>query len=208
MIKKYLKAFIWPIVFMFGQILILGLTYIIINPNDFNKFMSSHSYIVSIFNLLVFLPMFLKIYKKYKNNYNGKLKDIIKIISIGLILSFVLNYIIYLIKIKIGNVGSVNYNIFYIINISLIGPILEEYLFRGIVYNRLLEFNSSKKSYMITTIFFAFVHTGILNVIYAFIMGLILNKIYIKYKNINENIIFHIVINFTSSLLFPLIITM
>lgn len=211
-IKKYLNVLIWPVVFIIGQFFILFVLGIILklinNDIDIASFINNNSYLVSIFNLIIFLPFFLKVYKKYKDKYNDNLKDIPKIIIFGVLLSYVLNSIIYLIKMFL-NINIVNFdlNIFYVINIALVGPILEEYLFRGIVFNKLLGFNSEKKAYFISVIIFALFHTGgILNIIYAFIMGLILTKLYINYKNINENIIFHIAINTTSSLLFPLLL--
>ena len=90
------------LIFIFSQFLILGLTYVIVNPADFNKFMNHNSYIVSVINLFIFLPIFLKIYKKYKDKYSNEIKDIPKLIIFGFVLSFVLNYIIYRIKLLNG----------------------------------------------------------------------------------------------------------
>lgn len=205
-IKNYIKAVSWPILFYIGQVFILVAIFItlkIINKNiEFVEFTNNNSYIVSILNLIIFLPIFIKIYQKYKNKYKGKPKNIIKLILVGFILSLSLNYIIYLIKPE----NKINLNIFYIINISIIGPILEEYLFRGIVYNRLLEFNSEKKAYYIEVVFFAIIHGNILNILYAFIMGMILTKIYVEQKSLKSSILFHIIINTISSVVFPLML--
>ena len=150
----------------------------------------------------------MKKYDKYKNKYTNDLQDITKIIVFGILLSYILNGIIFIIKYFLNiEINDPNFNIFYIINIAIIGPILEEYVFRGIVFNELSQFNDEKKACFISVILFSLFHIGgILNIIYAFIMGFILNNIYTNYKNINENIIFHISINITSSLFFPLIL--
>lgn len=207
-IKDYLKVIAWPIIFTIGQVFILVAMFIILNlidsKIDFTKFINENSYIVSIINLIIFIPIFIKVYKKYKSNYQEKPRNIIKLIMIGISLSLFLNIIIYLIE----PIKKINLNIFYILNIALVGPILEEYLFRGIVYNKLLEFNNEKDSYFISVIIFALMHMGgVLNIIYAFIMGLILTKIYINQKTLKSSMLFHIIINTTSSLIFPLIIS-
>ena len=203
MVNKYLKVISWPILFSIGQVLILIALKLILNVDDFALFINNNSYIISILNLIIFLPIFIKIYQKYEGNYQGKIKDAFKLMLIGFSLSLFLNIIIYL----INRNNNVNLNIFYILNIAIVGPILEEYLFRGIVYNRLLEFNDNKKSYIISVIIFSLMHIkSIINMIYAFIMGLILNKIYIEQKTLKSSILFHIVINTTSSVIFPLII--
>ena len=208
--KNYFNVLIWPIIFLIGQIFILvalSLILLLINPNiDIANYLNNNSYIVSIISLIIFLPLFIKQYSKYKDKYKGKLKDIPKIIIIGIILSLILNINIFKLN---PNSNEPNFNIFYLINIVIIGPILEEYLFRGIVYNRLLEFNDETKSYIIAVVIFALFHTGgIFNVIYAFIMGLILNKLYIKQKTLKSSILFHIVINATASIIFPLLLSL
>ena len=82
-----------------------------------------------------------------------------------------------------------------IISTGIIGPILEEVLFRYILLNNLKKFNTSKKSIIIATLIFAIVHGSIIKIIYAFILGLILNIIYHKYNNIKANILIHISAN-------------
>lgn len=195
--------------FMIGQFLLLvALTIIIklINYNiDANLFINNNSYIVSILNLLIFLPMLIREYKQYKDKYEGEIKYVFNMMILGFSLSMILNFIIYI----LSPTDKINLNIFYVINIAVVGPILEEYLFRGIVYNKLLEFNSEKKACLIATIIFAFMHiNGMYNMIYAFIMGYILNIIYIKQKSLKSAIIFHIIINIASCFIFPLIISL
>lgn len=195
--------------FMIGQVLLLvALTVIIkiVNYNiDANLFINNNSYIVSILNLIIFLPMLTREYKKYKDRYEGKIQYVFNMMILGFSLSMVLNFIIYI----INPTDKINLNIFYIINVAIIGPILEEYLFRGIVYNKLLEFNSEKKACLIATLIFALMHMGgIYNMIYAFIMGYILNVIYMKQKSLKSAIIFHIIINVASSFIFPLMLSL
>lgn len=208
-IKKLLKVINWPILFWIGQFLILLIVEIIFccfdNIDNFNTFINSNSYIISCINLIVFLPIFLKAYHKYDKENNLELKTYFRTIFIAFVISFVLNLIILFIKLSLKIDMSFKFDIFIFISTVIIAPILEEYLFRGIVFNKLLEFNNEKKTCLITTLFFSLIHLNIFSIIYTFIIGFILNKIYIKYQNINYSIIFHITINMVSYLLIPLV---
>lgn len=208
-IKKLLKVINWPILFWIGQFLVLLIVEIIFccfdNIDNFNDFINSNSYIISCLNLIIFLPIFLKEFHKYDKEHSIDLKKSFKIVLIAFLLSFILNLIILFVKLNLKIDMTFQFNIFAFINVAIIGPILEEYLFRGIVFNKLLEFNNKKKACLITTLIFSLIHLNIFSIIYTFIIGFILNKIYVKYQNINYSIIFHITINIVSSLLIPFI---
>ena len=209
MIKNNLKIISWPILFGIGQFfmfLIIEIIYsFFANIDHFNSFIVNHAYIIGILNLIIFLPILKKAYKKEEINYQEKIKHPYKIIILAVILAMILNTLLYLIKIKLNVDMEFNTNIFVLINTVIIGPILEEYLFRGIVYNKYLKLYGQKKALYITTIIFAIMHGNILSIIYTFIMGFIINKIYIKEKNIKAPILYHITINLIASLIFPLI---
>lgn len=207
---KLCKVIGWPVLFWASQFLLLFLIYLVYslfgNLDEFNIFINHHSYIVGFLNVVILLPVFYKKYKIYKKE-NNKVKEPIKIILIALLSSLVLNEIILLIKIFLNVEMNANLDIFLLINTIIIGPILEELLFRGIVFNQLLEFNSEKKALIITTVIFAIMHGNLLTMIYTFIMGYILNILYVKQKNLKVPILFHITINFVSSFIIPFIYT-
>lgn len=206
----FLRSISWPIIFLIGQfflLIIIGLFYSLFDDiNNFNVFISNNNYILSICYLLIFLPLFLKRYQKYQKNYQEKLRDIFKIILLGIVISTSLNLIIYFIKLALNIKMTYSFNIFIIINTCIIGPILEELVFRGITYNILREKYNEKISIIVTTLIFSIMHFNALTIIYTLIVGYILNKLYIKYKNIKASIIFHITINFIASLAIPLIV--
>ena len=83
----------------------------------------------------------------------------------------------------------------------IIGPILEELVFRYLIYNNLNKFNKKNTSIILSSLIFALVHNGFINIVYAFIIGTILTIIYSKNKNIKEVIILHMVANFMSLLI-------
>lgn len=205
---KLCKVIGWPVLFWTSQFLLLFLIYLVYslfgNLDEFSIFISNHSYIVAFFNITILLPVFYKKYQIYKIE-NNKIKEPIKIFLIALILSLILNEIILLIKFFLKFEMVANLNIFLLINTIIIGPILEELLFRGIVFNKLREFNNEKRAIIITTVIFAIMHGNLLSIIYTFIMGYILNIIYIKQKTLKAPILFHVTINFVSSFIIPFI---
>lgn len=208
MIKNNLKILSWPILFGVGQffmLIVLEIIYSFFDKIDnFNQFITNNSYIIIFINLLIFLPIYKKEYQKYEENYKEKIKAPYKIIIIAFLLSLLLNSILYLIKINLNVKMQFNPNIFLLINTIIIGPILEEYVFRGVVYNKYLKLYK-KESIYITTLIFSLMHFDVLSILYTIIMGFIMNKIYIKEHTLKAPILFHITINLVSSLIFPLI---
>lgn len=150
---------------------------------------------IVLITLIIFLPILLLVCKKQKN-LNFKInKNIIFVILSGISLSILLNVLIINFN-KIFNIENSlmdsRYLIPLIISSGIIGPILEELLFRGIMFNKLKKFNSLKLSMILTTFIFAFFHDSFTQMIYAFIVGYICIKLYIEYDNLLFPIIFHI----------------
>ena len=147
-------------------------------------------YILLIFYILTIIYL-------YKKNYIKEpkvpTKQYFPLILLGIALATLLNMIIFLI---IPSSNQVTIPTFLaIISSGIIGPIYEEILFRYLLYNRLKQKYSIKKSILITTIIFALIHISPLKIIYAFILGLILNVAYEKYHKIIAPILIHISAN-------------
>lgn len=86
---------------------------------------------------------------------------------------------------------------FYLVGGLLIGPIIEEIIFRGIILRGLLVKIPHKKAILASTIFFAIIHGNPNQIFSAFFMGLILGHLYYITKSILAVILLHIVINIT-----------
>ena len=94
-----------------------------------------------------------------------------------------------------------------IISSGIIGPILEELLFRGVVYNKLKEFFKPMQAIIGCSIIFALFHiSNGLNVLYAFMMSFILIYLYEKYKNIKAPMLLHLTANATIIIALPIIL--
>ena len=200
-LKKLIKS-IWPILIVtIIQYLIIIISlgiYILIGNKNTNIFVSNYaSVILCIINIFI-IYILLKKYQ-YKGRKINK-KYIFPLISLGISISCFLNMIIFkiipptdkdLLPIHIAILSS-----------GIIGPILEEILFRYILLNKLKDFNSNRNALIISTIIFAIVHINIVKVIYALILGIVLNIVYHKTNNLKASIIIHISANIMSIFLF------
>lgn len=73
----------------------------------------------------------------------------------------------------------------------VIAPVLEELLFRGLLYQRLRENSGPLVSMLISAALFGLIHGNLVQFVYAFLIGLLLAYVYEKFKTIWAPIIFH-----------------
>lgn len=214
---KFLKVIFWPILFGFSQVFIILLFTFVYNQkynslsddefnvllkteeytNGLNNYINSHLWLIVIITLIIFLPIFYFKYKKYNNNFKlhkNMFYLIIPSISISLLLNVIIINVNNLFNIN-NNLNDVNMFLILIISSGIVGPILEEFLFRGIVFNKLKEFNTLNKSMILCTVIFALFHNSLSQVFYAFIMGYFFIKLYTKTNNLIYPIIFHVISN-------------
>ena len=88
--------------------------------------------------------------------------------------------------------------IILIISSVIVGPFIEEILFRYILLGNLKKFNSKIISIILGSLIFSLMHNGIINIVYTFLLGLILGVIYLKKGKITDSIIVHSAANFIS----------
>lgn len=198
----------WPILLWIGQFFIVALIgtiyYLCTNDSaNFSNFINHHAYLVIILEFLLFFP----ILRKHNFLKEGKItyQCILKTILLGLLISIPLNIILMILKLQVYTELNVSIYFFTAINTIIVGPILEELIFRGIVFEKLKEKYSIKSSKWITTILFSVSHGNVFSIINAFINGYVLVSLYDKYKNIYIPIIYHITINFVGTILIPVI---
>lgn len=168
---------------------------------DLQNYILDNSLIITIITFIIFGFIFYKTYRKYQHDYNQKLD--IKAIFILIILGIAINLSYNLVLSGLNNIiyftnnyEAINISVaIYIICTGILGPILEELLFRGIVFNKLKTFNRQMKSILLVTIIFAIFHTNPVQMLYAFCLGFILIYSYEKYKNIMAPILVHIASN-------------
>lgn len=198
-IKKLLKSLIpLYILLLLNPILlfIIASVYATYNIDNLTNFINNYGGIILILTNIIYIIYIIKKYRIKVNKYNliDNYPKIYLFISIPLFLNSLIllinNQKIPTINIYIALFGSV-----------IIGPILEELVFRYLIYNNLNKFNKKNTSIILSSLIFALVHNGFINIVYAFIIGTILTIIYSKNKNIKEVIILHMVANLMSLLI-------
>jgi len=230
-IKNIFKVLIWPIVFMVGQFFIQYIFVAIFNNKErgtltetefleiikteeyitkLNNYINSKTLIIILITMLIFIPVFYRVYKKYRSKNTFKIKNIFIPIVLGITISLAYNITLY----NLNNIFNFT-NIFELSKLSIIvqvissgicGPILEELIFRGIVYNKLKIFNKKMTAIILTSVIFGIIHSNIINGIYAFGVSFILIYLYEKYKTLKAPILMHIFLNTTIILMLPLIL--
>ena len=88
-----------------------------------------------------------------------------------------------------------------IIGIGMIVPIMEEVLFRGLVYNRLTGYTRKVWALLGGAAIFALYHGNVIQILFAFPMGILLILLYQKKQNLAAPIIFHMAVNISSILM-------
>jgi membrane protease YdiL (CAAX protease family) len=96
--------------------------------------------------------------------------------------------------------SDVHPGIIFFLGVILLGPILEELVFRGTILTGMLENYTSRKAILLTAIFFALVHGELFQVIPAFFWGLLFGYTFYKTRSIVLVILLHMTANFSSLL--------
>ena len=230
-LKNIIKVLVWPFIFILGQFFIQYIFVAIFNKKErigyseseflnyinttqyqdkLNNYINSKTLIIILITMIIFIPLFYNVYKKYKKENIFKLNDAFIPILLGITISLIYNITLY----NLNNIINFT-NIFepsplpivvQIISSGICGPILEELIFRGIVYNKLKTFNKNMTAIMLTSIIFGFIHGNVINAIYTFGVSFILIYLYEKYKTLKAPILMHIFLNTTIILISPLII--
>lgn len=81
---------------------------------------------------------------------------------------------------------------------GIVAPIVEEMIFRGLIYKRLREFANIKIAAIISAVLFGVFHGNWVQAPYAIIIGLVAVFVYEKYKSIIAPILLHMSANIAS----------
>lgn len=182
------------VVYILQYIVILGSSYIYLSidpKGDVTGFLTTMGYILLIlFDIIVAIYLYLKNKRKEKK---VKVTDYFPVVYLGIGMAVALNMLIFLFNL---NNEMADLNIYLaILSSGIIGPILEEMLFRYVFLNRLRNFFTTRNAILLSSLVFALLHGDIITMIYAFIMGFIFAYVYVKYDNIKVSIMCHISAN-------------
>lgn len=187
--KKNIGLLLIYVLFQPIIIFILSFCYLLNNGKNVESFILSDFVIGVILIFLLLLMIYLMISFKQKER-SVNIKIYVLSFLIGGTLSFILNYFM---KYSFNIISVNNINIYlYFISSCLLGPIVEEYLFRGLIYHDFLNKYSKKLSILLVTLLFSLIHFNLVSMFFAFVMGILFISLYDKYKNIYVAISCHI----------------
>lgn len=157
--------------------------------------------IASVITIIVLLYMFRKdfrsiVFVKPKSGF-------LCTIAVGIFASAGISKLVTLFPIDgiLGNYSETSSNVFLadvpmqILTLIIVGPIMEELLFRGMIYNRLKEMNESTIAAYLSAIIFGVYHLNLVQGIYTFILGFLLVYVYETYKSLAAPILLHMAAN-------------
>lgn len=104
----------------------------------------------------------------------------------------IFSLIFHLIRNIFDPISKETFSILLLIETGILGPILEELMFRKMIYGWMKQVSSTKTAMLLTTFLFAFSHSGFMNIIYAFALGYILIGLYHESNSLKSPIAFHI----------------
>lgn len=210
-----LKALKWPLVYVvmqFGLIFLFAIFYVVLGFDmaNFTTFFNNYQIILVLILAVILLPCLVKEYKKRNNNpHSINVKTAISIFFFGIILSLVYNIFMFYVDKSFLSSGLFNANphlVTTILSVGIIGPVMEELMFRGIMYHDLKEKFSNMQSILLCSIIFACFHVSFIQFIYAFAIGFLLIYVYEKYQTLKAPILLHIASNLTTTLFLPILI--
>ena len=193
-LKKLIKAMkdiIIVMVIQYSLIFGIGILYMILNGEDLMSFYINDGYIILTFIYAILVMALLNRYREKEKSL--PLKDYYGAVLFGISLACFLNMLIF----KLGQsneVVEVNKTLLFISS-GILGPIMEELLFRKKLLTELLMFNNKYVSILLSSFIFSFLHNGMITMLYAFILGIAFGIIYIKYKNVKLTIFMHMAAN-------------
>lgn len=84
--------------------------------------------------------------------------------------------------------------------VILAAPVVEELLFRGLVYRGFRRLWNQRTAMLAASLFFGIYHRNVLQAVYAFLIGILLIYVYETFETIAAPVVFHIAANAVSVL--------
>lgn len=89
---------------------------------------------------------------------------------------------------------SINYPLFILL-VTVVGPILEELIFRKIIFGEIYKRSNFILATAVSSLLFALVHVDFTHLLVYFVMGIVFSFLYVKTKRIIVPIVAHVLMN-------------
>ena len=81
-----------------------------------------------------------------------------------------------------------------LICLGIISPVAEEMMFRGVMFRRYRENRGFFYSALWSSVFFALMHTNMIQLVYSFLLGILLSYLYEKFGSVKAPVFLHILL--------------
>lgn len=78
-----------------------------------------------------------------------------------------------------------------VLSLAVAAPLMEEFLFRGLIFKRMRAYLKPVPSILISAFVFGLMHGNAVQFVYAFILGIFMAYVYEKFKTIWASVVFH-----------------
>lgn len=183
------------------------------SPLSLDDFMGNHFALITIIALLI---SFAVNYISFRRDY-VKQSDFLKknpihllwVFLIGILMSHALSILLSLLPLDniLGSYETVENDVYgatwilVVIRAVIVTPVVEELVFRGLVFRRMKEYTSFWPAAIVSSLLFGLYHMNLVQGIYAFLFGIILCLLYERYGHLAAAIVIHFGANLLSVIL-------
>lgn len=129
-------------------------------------------------------------------------KEIWAIVVAGLSLNVIISVVLSVIpwpqewlEAYVTSAGTIDASMLAWVTTVIMAPILEEILFRGLIYTRLKKGMPALVAALVASLVFGIMHGTIIWALYAFVIGMVMTWIFERYQSLTANILFHMAFN-------------
>lgn len=108
---------------------------------------------------------------------------------------------------RVEAAGETAYPLFQALLVAFAAPVMEEYVFRRCVMDRLLP-HGERTALLSSALLFGLFHSTINQACYAFLLGLVFGYVYLRTGKLRYSVALHVLINSMSSIILPLLLTL
>lgn len=172
---------------------------------NMNKIATENSLLVTFITIVILIPVYLYMYKKFRGHlkFTGKTKGLYFTVILGVFASLGISKVMTILPIDgiLGNYSELSKNMMknnislQIITLIILGPLMEELLFRGLIYGNLKLFTEKTIAAYVTSIIFGVYHFNLVQGMYTFVLGILLVYVFEKYETLIAPYLLHLAAN-------------